>query len=415
MTLTMQTFITKQPILDRHKRTYAYELLSRSHVEGASEPSDLNQELSQVVTDISTFLDMKHLRRGRRMFISTPPDLLLSGQIGKLAKEEVVIKLTDLTDASPEVVSACEDLKRSGYKLAISIVSDAGGLLPLIELADFVNVDVLSTPVATQSQLPLQPASPARRFVAERVEHETAFREAQEMGYEYFQGSFLNRPVRLDLKTIPSQKLPYLQLLQEVNKPHCDFGKLDSIIKRDLSLSFSLFRFINSALFSTAREIRSVTQALALLGETAVKKWVSFLALSEMSKDKPEELLIHAATRGKFCESIGASVHFGHRSEELFLMGMFSLLDAILDCNLADVLKKMPLAEDVKDALTGVPNELNDVYQYAMAYEDGDWHRVWTYAAKLVTDEAVLPQCYIDSVSWVEENLRQDLMVSTRS
>jgi EAL and modified HD-GYP domain-containing signal transduction protein len=288
------------------------------------------------------------------------------------------------------------------------VVSDPNAVQSLIELADFVNVDFLTTPVAAQRQLPIQFGSQGKHFLAERVENETALLGAQEMGYEYFQGSFLNRPKSLDLKTIPSQKMPYLQLLQEVNKPDFDFSKLDTIIKTDLSLSFSLFQYINSAHFSTAREIRSVKQALALLGETTLKRWVSLLALREMSKDKSEELLIQAAVRGKLCESIAPLVHLGHRREELFLMGMFSMLDAILDCDLAEALKLMPLAQDVKDALTGVPNKLNDVCQYATAYEDGDWHRVWTYAAKLVTDEALLPKAYIESVSWVEQNLRQD-------
>src|SRR5712675_1291274 len=119
----MQTFITKQPILDSQKKLYGYELLSRSHVEGASEPPDVDQALSQVVTDVGSFVAMKQLWQGRRMFVSTPPDLLVSGHVGRLRKDEVVIKITDLADATAEVVAACKDLKSSGYKLAITIAS----------------------------------------------------------------------------------------------------------------------------------------------------------------------------------------------------------------------------------------------------------------------------------------------------
>jgi EAL and modified HD-GYP domain-containing signal transduction protein len=411
-TNAMKTFITKHPILDRQKKIYAYELLSRSHVEGAGEAADLIGELTQVVTDINTLLLMKHLRQGRRMFISTPIDLLLSGLLTRIPSDEVVVKLTGITEVTPEIIAACEKLKECGYELALSLVSEADSLGPLIDLVDFVIVDFLSTQVATQRQLPHALFPKGKRLLAERVEDETVFVEAREMGYQYFQGSFLSRPVGLELRSIPSQKLPYLQLLQEVNQPDFDFGKLDAIIKRDLSLSFSLFHYINSASFATTREVRSVTQALSLLGETAVRRWVSLLAFSEMGKDKSQELLIQAAVRGKFCESIAPHVRLGHRREELFLMGMFSMLDAILDCSLAEALEHMPLARDVKDAMNGVPNDLHDVFQYALAYEAGDWHRVWTYAAKLVTDEALLPRSYLDSVIWVEENLRRDMTLS---
>ncbi len=401
----MQTFIARQPILDRQKKAFAYEILCRPHVEGASELSDIDQEFAQVVTDIGTFLELKHLRQGRKAFVKTPPDLLLSGHLSRLSKELAIIKIVDLIEPTREIVAACEMFKRSGYSIAVQVLSDHKELEPLIELADFVNVDLLSTRTDTQVQLPQRYAK-GKHFISERVENEAAFRHAQEMGYEYYQGSFLNRPVNLGLKSIPSLKLHYLQLIQEVNKPDFDFNKLEGIIKQDLSLSFNLLRYINSALFGTAREIQSIRQALALLGEMAVRKWVSLVALTQMSQDKSEELLIQAAVRGKFCESIAPAVRLGHRREELFLMGMFSLLDAILDRSINETLSEIPLAADIKDALTGVTNELHEVYQYAMAYEDGDWHRVWTYGARLVTDEALLPKLYIDSVSWVEENLR---------
>src|SRR6266487_1181141 len=281
----MKTFITRQPILDRQKQAYAYELICRTQVEGASEPgAEEEEELATVVSDINTFLEVKHLRMGRKAFVKTTPNLLLSGHVSSLPRELAIIKITDLVEVTPEVLIACESLKHSGYSLAVHIVSDHKPLLPLLELADFVNVDLLSTPPEIHTQLIRQFVLQGKHFVSERVENEAAFRHAQDLGYEYFQGPFFNRPVTLGLKSIPSLKLHYLQLIQEVNKPDFDFSRLETIIKKDLALSFNLLRYINSAMFGTAREIQSIRQALALLGEVSVRKWVSLVALTQMSK-----------------------------------------------------------------------------------------------------------------------------------
>jgi EAL and modified HD-GYP domain-containing signal transduction protein len=257
-----------------------------------------------------------------------------------------------------------------------------------------------------QSLLPRRYGAQGKQFVADFIENDEAFQRAQEMGYDFFQGPFLTRPMNLGLKSIPGVKLHYLRLIQEVSRPNFDFSRIEKIIKQDLSLSYKLLCHINSAFFMNSREVHSIRQALALMGEDALKKWVSLVSLAEMGKDKPEELLIQAVTRAKFCESVAPVVGLYDRREELFMMGMFSMLDGILDRSLPELLKEIPLAEDIKAALTGTENKLNDIYKYILAYESGNWHRTWTYAAKLATDEAFLPQFYIDSVNWVEHNFR---------
>jgi c-di-GMP-related signal transduction protein len=401
----LKTFIARQPILDTRKNAYAYELLYRPHVEDGSGPSDPNLELDSTTSDICTFIGVEHLQ-GKKFFIKTAPDFLLSGHSSKLPKEQTIVEVADIVEATPEVIAACEELKTSGYPLAVDVFTNGEPLLPLIELADFIKIDLLATPLDTQRDLPARFASTGKRFVAERVENDESFRHARELGYQYFQGSFLNRPANLRLKSIPGLKMQYFQLIQELNKPDMDFNKVEGIIKKDLAMSFSLLRYLNSAAFATSREITSIRQALSLLGERAIKKWVSLMALSEMARDKPEELIIEAATRAKLCESLAPAVGLGDRKEELFLMGMFSMLDAILDCGVADALKDIPLATDVKEALTGTDNKLRDVYEYVLAFEDGEWHRTWTYAAKLVLDEARVPLFYIDAVKWVEQSMR---------
>jgi c-di-GMP-related signal transduction protein len=402
----VRTFISRQPILDSRKNAFAYELLYRPHVEDGLEPSDPDDELTQTTSDICMFLRTEPVTRWKRVFVKALPEFLLSKHWRMLPKEHAVIEFANLTEATPEAMVACKDLKQDGFGVAVNVRSEGQLMMPLLEMVDFIKVDMFSAPALTQSELPKHFASRGKLFVADKIEDEESFRQAREMGYHFFQGPFLSRSAKLGLKKVPSLKMNYLRLIQELQKPEFDFNRIESVIKKDLSLSFSLLRYLNSAAFGTKKEIHSIRQAMVLLGEKAIKKWVSLMALAEMAKDKPEELIIQAATRGRFCESLAAAVGLGERSEELFLMGMFSMLDAILDCELEDALKGMPLAADIKGALTGTDNQFRDVYEYILAYEGGDWHGVWSYAAKLVTDEAILPEIYINAINWVDESLR---------
>jgi EAL and modified HD-GYP domain-containing signal transduction protein len=402
----VRTFISRQPILDSRKNAYAYELLYRPHVDDGLEPNDSDDELTQTTSDICMFLRTEPVTRWKRVFVKAPPEFLLSKHWRMLPKENAVIEFANLSEATPEAMVACKELKQEGFGVAVNVTSTGQPMMPLLELVDFIKVDMLSAPALTKAELPKHFASRGKLFVADRIEDEESFRQAREMGYHFFQGPFLSRSAKLGLKKVPSLKMNYLRLIQELQKPEFDFNRIESVIKKDLSLSFSILRYLNSAGFGTKKEIHSIRQAMTLLGERAIKKWVSLMALAEMAKDKPEELIIQAATRGRFCESLASAVGLGERREELFLMGMFSMLDAILDCDLEDALKGMPLAADIKGALTGTENHFRDVYEYILAYEVGDWHRVSSYAAQLVTDEAILPEIYINAVTWVDESLR---------
>ncbi|HKX26323.1 MAG TPA: HDOD domain-containing protein [Blastocatellia bacterium] len=395
-------------MLSRQKQVSAYEFAYRPHAEDGS-VQDPDQESFNIIFDLCTLLSMEHLTGGKPVFVKAAPDLLLSAHLQRLPTEPTVIEISKVVEPAPELVTACQELKSAGYRLALNvhhIHSDLEKLQPLIELADFIKVNVLTIPTEVQSDLLQRFGARGKRFVADFIEDEETFRWTQEVGYELAQGRFLNRPVNLGLKSIPGVKLNYLQLIQEVSRPNFDFSRIEKIIKQDVSLSFKLLRHINSAYFMNSGQIQSLRQALALMGETHLQKWVSLVAMAEMGKDKPEELIIQAATRAKLCESVAPVVGLNDRREELFMMGMFSLLDAILDRSLREILKEIPLAEDIKEALTGAENKLHDVYQYLLAYEGGNWHRTWTYAAKLATDESCLPRFYLDSVNWVEQNFR---------
>jgi EAL and modified HD-GYP domain-containing signal transduction protein len=164
------------------------------------------------------------------------------------------------------------------------------------------------------------------RFLAEKVETPETFRHAQEIGYQLFQGYFFSKPTILSGKDVPAFKLHYLQILQEIHHPEMNFKRLGGIIKQEISISFKLLRYINSAYFGLRNKITSIMQALVLLGEKEIKNWVSLIAMANMGQDKPEEVVVQAIIRAKFCESLASYARLKHRCEDVFLMGMLSLM-----------------------------------------------------------------------------------------
>ncbi len=195
----------------------------------------------------------------------------------------------------------------------------------------------------------------------------------------------------------------YFQVLQEILRPEMDFGRLEKYIKQEVSLSYKLLRYINSAFFGLKNKINSIRQALALLGEKEIKKWFSLLTLANMGKDKPEELALHTITRAKFCESLAPLAGLLNRAEDLFLVGMFSLIDAFLDRPLSEILKEIPVRDEIKGAILGKENQLAQVYHYVLSYEKGDWGSLGEQQVRIGIDESSPPRLYRAALKWGQD------------
>jgi EAL and modified HD-GYP domain-containing signal transduction protein len=396
----METFVARQPIFDLQQKVYGYELLFRSGLDNVFRHPDPNQATSKVIVDSFFLLNLSTLTSGKRAFINIPRDILLSEYVFFVPKELIVVEILETVKPDIEVIGACEKLKQAGYLLAMDDFVYDETYRPLVELADFIKVDFLSTAQDERRSLIRKLTPLGKRFLAEKVETPEVLREASNLGYTYFQGYFFSKPTILSGRDIPAYKLHYLQILREIHRPELDFKELEGIIKQEVSLSFRLLRYINSAFFGLRNKITSILQAIVLLGEKEIKKWISLITLANMGQDKPDELVILAIIRAKFCESLTSYIGLRHRSEDLFLMGMLSLIDAILGQPLSDILKEIPIPNDIKKGLLGEENRLHDIYQYVLAFERGDWDLLSKQATKLGVDEAISYQLYFDAINW---------------
>lgn len=399
----MEHFLARQPIHDRKGKIFGYELLFRSGLDNFFDFSDPDRASSRVIANSFLLFSIEEMTGGALAFLNFTRHVLVHDFGSVLPRDHTVVEVLENVPADAEVVAACRRLKEQGFVLALDDFIDRPEYLPLLELVDIIKVDFLVSDAATRADYAARFLPRGIRLLAEKVETLEDYQMALELGYHFFQGYYFSRPVIVSRKDIPTAKLPYLRILREANAADIDFPKLAEAIQAEVATSYKLLRYINSAFFGLRKPVTSIVQALALLGEREFKKWISLLSLAELTTDKPTELLNLSLIRGKFCEMAAPLLGYGRRNEDLFLMGLFSLLDAILDRPLDEVLAAIPMTEDTRGALLGATGPLHSLLQLATALERGAWSELPRLTTELQIEEKRLAPLYVAAVQWTNQ------------
>ena len=400
-----EVYVARQAVLDREQHLFGYELLYRSSRKNVFDGLDSTKATSRVISHSFMTIGLERLIADRRALINFDRNMLVSGYAAILPKKSVIVEILEDVTPDVEVVAACRKLKHCGYQLALDDFVGGDGFEPLIELADIIKVDFRLTSPSVQAGFAKQFNNRGIVMLAEKVETQQEFQRARDMGYSLFQGYFFSKPAIVTGREVPGFKLNYLRILKEINNPDLDFDRIEEIVKYEASLVHKLLRYINSATFGWNREIESIRHALALLGEKEVRKWISLVAISGLAGDKPQELVVNAVIRGRFCELMSSDIGLSQRQSELFLMGMFSLLDAVLGMPMQEILGEVHLADDVRDTLLGKAARtrgLKEVLGVVRAYETADWAAMEEIAQSVGLSASSLSQTYMDSVEWAD-------------
>jgi len=405
----MEVFVARQPVFDRSRELYGYELLCRSN-DLANEIGgvDSGTATTQVIANSLLAIGLDNIVCGKKAFLNVDHALLESGLHSILPPEAMVFELVESVEPTDQLLTTCRDLQRLGYAIALDNFVEQPRLQPLTQAVNLIKVDIQKTPREEQERLvqTYQPRGIA--LVAQKVETQEEFEWAQRIGFDYFQGYFFARPALVRAHQIPAAKVNCLRLLREIQNDDLDFARLESMIAPDVSLSFKLLSYVNSALFAGFEEISSIQRALARLGEQAIRRWVVLAALPVMAKDKPGELIVHSLVRAHFCEHLVELAGVGNKSTG-FLMGLFSLLDALLDVPLVEGLHQAGVGVSVCGALLGTTGEddpLRKIYQLVCRYEAGDWKAVSEFAARLHVRTSSLVDAYSESTLWAQQALQ---------
>ncbi|MEJ2154203.1 MAG: HDOD domain-containing protein [Desulfobacteraceae bacterium] len=356
---------------------------------------------STVLTNSYFSIGMDSLVRDKKSFINFTESLLVQKYPLLLPNDATVIEILENVNPTAELVAACNEMADKGYSFALDDFTYTPELQPLIDLAKIIKFDFrLSSIEDIQSYLRQIQHRTDITLLAEKVETHDEFQQAIDMGFDLFQGFFFCKPELVTGKEIPGSQLALLQILAEVNQPEFDIQKLENLIIPDVSLSYKLLRYINSAFFAKAQRISSIQQALVYMGEAEIRRFVSLVAMSNLAKGKPGELIRMACIRGKFCELIGGIVKAAVKPAELFTLGMFSLIDAILDQPMDKVMTSLPLEIDIKEALVHRKGRLVGFLFLAETYEKAQWDQMQKICQVVKIPEEKLPDLYRQSCEW---------------
>jgi c-di-GMP-related signal transduction protein len=391
----MDAFVARQPIFDRKLGVFAYELLFRSGPDACFPAgTDIDYASSRTVSDGLTLMGLDTLARGKRAFLNVSRKILVNDLAMAMPKNRVVVELLETIEPDDEVLAACRRLKQAGYLLALDDFVERPHDEALVALADFIKVDFRATTPASRDQLARKLVVRGIKMLAEKVETREEVTAALPAGYTFFQGYFFSRPTIVAARDIPGFRLNYLRLLQELSEPEISIQRLDDIIKQEMSIAYRVLRYVNSAGFGSRKRFDSIRQAIVYMGLDLVRKWTSVWALAGLGQDKPLELVVGSVIRGLCCELLGPKLGLPNRTQELFLLGTFSMIDAIMDRSMDEVLSKIALPPDVRSALTPGDGPLRAVLDVTVAFERGDWNACACRAAALGIAEDDVASAY---------------------
>ncbi len=395
----MNIYVARQPIFDRRQKVIAYELLYRKSEDNYTPETDSSLATSEIISNIFLNIGLDKITRKKRAFINFTKQLINDGTPFLLPKEHVAIEITEDIDPDDKTFEICEKLKKDGYMLVLDDFDLESKSIHLLDLVDIVKIDYQKTNQESRGEVLQYLKERKKKILAEKVENVQEYGDAMNNNFDYFQGYFFCEPTIVIGREIPSTKLHNLQLLYEIYKTDMDFDQVEVFIKQDPSLSYKLLRFINSIAFPIRYPIRSIRQAMALLGQKEMIKWVSLVALRNVGYDKPDELIVTAVSRARFCEAMAQVANLKDRSADLFLTGLFSLLDTFLDRPMEVVLEELPLDDDIKDALTGQQGDFKKILDLVLLYEKGSWDKAFSLAsAQYNLDEVEVMSFYLESL-----------------
>jgi len=368
-------YVARQPVFDREMNIWGYELLFR---EGAGSQSAAFQDgdlaTSRVIAD-GFGLATEWLRENQRVLINYPASMLLGGSPRALPPETAVVEILETVRPDREILEICIQLKEEGYSLALDDFVGSPGYEPLLELADLVKVDVLGMHRDELERIVNDLQRHKCLLLAEKVEDLEMFDCCRELGFSYFQGFFFSRPQLVSGKKLSSSRISKVNLLQELGRPDLDFTRISEIIKGDVSLSYRLLRYINSPGMGLAYDVKSISQAVTMLGQRRIAAWLRVLVLADMDPSpRARELLFFCLQRAWFLEAVcdrGEAVCM--ESDSMFLLGLFSSLDALLAQPMEEIVQKISLDERLRDVLMGRNPEMQAWLDLAMAGERGQW------------------------------------------
>ena len=374
-----------------------YELLFRRNGEEEANFYDGDHATARVVVNAFSGTEGSDILDGKPAFINLTENLLNGGMINLLPKNRAVLEILEDVKVDSAMVQNVHALVQAGYKIALDDFEFRPELLPLVRLANYIKLDVMN--LSREDVLRnLRVLRPYRaKLVAEKVETQQDLDWCMNQGFDLFQGYFLAKPQKISGRRIPAHHASMLQLLSRVADPSLSIRQLNHLICRDVGLSYRFLKIVNSAYYNLPGKIVSIQHALSLLGLDFTRMWVSLIALAAI-EDKPDEVFITGAIRAKMCELL-AKKQGADRTSSYYAVGLLSILDALMDAPLIDIVGELPLDDDIMTALVDRQGPMSSALECVVAHEQCRWSEV----AFGGLDTGTIQKAYVEALTWASE------------
>ena len=402
-------YVARQPILDEHGRVFGYELLYRGAANDTACVVRADIASASVITSAVLDLGLETLTDGRLAFLNVTASLVIDQIDALVGPNDVVLELLETIEVTEDLIKACRRLQSSGYRLALDDFIPRSSAEALIPHVSFVKVDMLTTSIADAASLAQRLRPHDVTLIAEKVETRDVYDQTRAAGYTLFQGYYFCKPVIHARAVIPAHQMVYIRLLAALANPELGMLELEALVKQDVSLTHRVLRFVNSAAVPIKTEVRTIHQALLLIGMDPIRKWASVWCLAGLNQGATPELTTIALVRARTCEIVaGRARHLD--GSELFVVGLFSLLDVMLGRTMADALADLPLSASSAAALLGDQNAERHALDAVIAFERGAWEDASDAATRAGVKAAILPEAYTMALQWARDVTRGGLL-----
>lgn len=391
--------IARQPILDASGRLFGYELLFRSGEQNAFDGD--GDHATRTMLDSTLLFGVEQLTNGFPAFLNCTRESLLRELVLVLNPNQVVLEVLEDVVPDEPVIHACRKLRARGFRLALDDFSWKPEMAPLVDLADFIKIDILAHSAPERQRLLRQLRGASAPLVAEKVETPEDFELLKAEGFTLFQGYYFCRPMQTTLRHVPSNSMLHLELLGLVQKSPIDIHRVAYLLRRDVSLTYRLLRLANSPLYAANQNIRSIEQALMLVGDRMFRRLLILGIGAEAAGGQAAALLRLALHRARFSEL--AAWQWRLDPDEQGLLGLISLLPAMLKIKTEAIAEILPLRPALREALLGAPVRERRPLTWLECFESGNWEACDAIAKESGIAEGALAAHYAAALRWADE------------
>lgn len=398
-----RVYIGRQLIIDHEQKIIGYELLYRHAANSQqAEFNNATDASTAVFSNLLTHMGMEWLLGDNLAFINVSPELLESDLVNLLPPTRVAFEVVGATTPSSNLLNRCRDLRSKGFAIVFDGVLPSSPQGQLLKVADYVKFDVQALGIKGLGQAKAAFKGQAVKLIASKVETPAEFRACKELGFDGFQGYHFARPEILSTRAINPAQTRLIQLLNMI-RSNAEFSEIETALKCDVALSVRLLRYINSAGIGRAQQVRSINHALTLLGYRQLYRWLSLLILAADGTQTPPALAKTALIRGRLTELLGQTKLEGQERDNLFIVGVFSLIDAILGVPMAKLMESLSLPDNIGDALLH-RNGIYGVYlDLAEACENADGIKLDKLSQQSGLTAKQINEAHLQALAWAED------------